>query len=121
MPEEHNGPRDAALAALGSHEAIRFLAWLGWELTAAARGEYGTQGDMPPGSEYSLRSYNELLHRTSMQMCESVGVPHTVDTPTRPSLSCFKLRPPGRTVSPTWKLLWVVPCGRWQRMVSNRR
>jgi len=76
MPEEHNGPWDAALAALGSDEAIRFLACLSWELTVAARREYGTQGDMPPGSEYPLRSYNELLHRTSMQLCQSVGVPH---------------------------------------------
>jgi hypothetical protein len=76
MPEEHNSPWDAALDALGSEEAIRFLACLSLELTLAARGEYGTQGDMAPGSEYPLRSYNELLHRISMQMCQAVGVPH---------------------------------------------
>jgi hypothetical protein len=76
MPVEHNSPRDAALDALGSDEAIRFLACLSWELTLAARGEYGTQGDMAPASEYPLRSYNELLHRTSMQLCQAVGVPH---------------------------------------------
>jgi len=76
MPEEHNDPWDAALDALSSDEAIRFLACLSWELTLAARGEYGAQGDMPAGSEYPLRAYNELLHRTSMQMCQAVGVPH---------------------------------------------
>jgi hypothetical protein len=76
MPEERNDPWDAALDALGSDEAVRFLACLSWELTLAARAEYGIQGDMPPGSEYLLRSYNELLHRTSMQMCRAVGVPH---------------------------------------------
>jgi hypothetical protein len=76
MPEEHDSPWDAALDALGSDEAIRFLSCLSWELTIAARAEYGPKGTMPPGSEISLRSYNELLHRTSMQMCQVVGVPH---------------------------------------------
>ncbi len=76
MPEEHSGPWGAALDALGSDKAVPFLACLSWELTLAARGEYGPQGNMPPGSEYALRSYNELLHRTSMQMCQAVGMPH---------------------------------------------
>jgi hypothetical protein len=76
MAEVRNDPWDAALDALGSDEAIRFLACLTWELTLAARGDYGTQGDMPPGCEIPLRSYNEMLHRTSMKMCQAVGVPH---------------------------------------------
>jgi hypothetical protein len=30
---------------------------------------------MRSGSQYALRCYNELLHRTSMQMCQAVGLP----------------------------------------------
>jgi hypothetical protein len=30
---------------------------------------------MPEGSEYGLRCFNELAHRTAMQMCRAVGMP----------------------------------------------
>jgi hypothetical protein len=76
MREDQQRLREAALEALRSEQTIKFLAALTWELTLAARGEYGSEGSMPPGSEYPLRCYNELLHRTSMQMCQAVGVPH---------------------------------------------
>jgi hypothetical protein len=51
--------REAALDALRSEQVIEFLAALTWELTLAARREYGLEGSAP-GSEYPLRSYNEL-------------------------------------------------------------
>ena len=76
MPEDQARLWDAALDTLGSELAIKFLAALSWELTLAGRGEYGTEGAMPSGSQYALRCFNELLHRTNMQMCQAVGVPH---------------------------------------------
>jgi hypothetical protein len=76
MHEDQQRLWDAALGTLRSELSLKFLASLSWELTIAARGEYGMAGDMPSGSEYALRCYNELLHRTGMQMCQAVGVPH---------------------------------------------
>ena len=65
-----------ALDALRSEASLRFLASLGLELTLLGRCEYGPDGTMPPGSEVGLRCVNELLHRSSMQMCLAVGAPH---------------------------------------------
>ncbi len=63
-----------AARVLDSETATTFLGCMVLELTLAARTQYGPEGSMPPGSEYSLRCFNELVHRTGMQICRSVGV-----------------------------------------------
>jgi len=67
--------RRECLNALRSDAALSFLAQLMYELTRAARDEYGPEGTMPPGSEFALRCFNEMLHRTSMQMRKVLGTP----------------------------------------------
>jgi hypothetical protein len=64
------------MGALDGNDARLFLACLSWELTLGARSKYGPEGTMTPGSEPELRSFNELLHRTSSQLCHAVGVGH---------------------------------------------
>jgi hypothetical protein len=54
--------------------ATAFLGCMVFELTLAARSQYGPEGSMPSGSEYSLRCFNELVHRTGMQLRRSVGM-----------------------------------------------
>ncbi len=66
---------DRVIQLLQAEAALPFLTCLSFELTLAARSTYGPEERMHAGSEYSLRSFNELLHRTSMQLCQAVGIP----------------------------------------------
>jgi hypothetical protein len=63
-----------AARILDSEVATAFLGCRVFELTLAARSQCGPEGSMPSGSEYSLRCFNELVHRTVMQFRRSVGV-----------------------------------------------
>ena len=75
MTNESAQLRHAALQALRSDAANHFLAQLVYELTRAVREEYGPDGTMSPGSEFTLRCFNEMVHRTSMQMRQVLGTP----------------------------------------------
>jgi hypothetical protein len=92
LPESQQRLWDGAL------EALALLASLSWELTIAARGEYGTAGSMPSVSEYVFQCYNELLQRTSLQMCQGVGVPPRRRPPPKSSSACFEAQPLEATV-----------------------
>jgi hypothetical protein len=72
---ESEGLRREALQALRSDAAIHFLAQFVYEITRVVRTEYGSDGTMPPGSGFALRCFNEMLHRTSMQMRQVLGTP----------------------------------------------